>query len=74
MELNTYNLDYFIIFAHVDNDSGLLKECGGGLITSLFQKDIIRERDDEIEQLNRDLRAEKFYRLELEDKIHNLEE
>lgn len=35
--LDQYGRDYFIIFAHVDSNSGLLKECGGGLIRSLAQ-------------------------------------
>ena len=29
-ELDKFGKDYFIIFAHVEQDSGLLKECGGG--------------------------------------------
>lgn len=35
--LDQYGKDYFIIFAHVDSNSGLFKECGGGLIKSLAQ-------------------------------------
>lgn len=42
--LNDFNLDYFIILAHVDNDSGLFKECDGGLIKSLFSNEIVRNR------------------------------
>ena len=33
--LDAYNRDYFIIFAHVDQNSGLFTECKGGLLTSL---------------------------------------
>ena len=52
IELNTYNLDYFIIFAHVDNNSGILNECGGGLIESLFKNEIIRERSIALQKSN----------------------
>ena len=27
--------DYFVIFAHVDQNSGLFEECSGGLLESL---------------------------------------
>lgn len=33
--LDAYNRDYFIIFAHVDQGSGLFSECKGGLLESL---------------------------------------
>lgn len=33
--LDEYNRDYFIIFAHVDQNSGLFTECKGGLLQSL---------------------------------------
>ena len=33
--LEAYNRDYFVIFAHVDQGSGLFSECKGGLLTSL---------------------------------------
>jgi len=33
--LERYNSDYFIIFAHVEDRSGFLEECDGGLIQSL---------------------------------------
>lgn len=33
--LNSYGRDYFIIFAHVDQGNGLLKECTDGLLSSL---------------------------------------
>lgn len=34
-ELNRFDKDYFIIFAHIEQNSGLIKECAGGMITSL---------------------------------------
>ena len=34
-KLEEYGRDYFIIFAHVDNKSGLFHECEGGLLKSL---------------------------------------
>lgn len=33
--LDAYGKDYFIVFAHVDQNSGLFSECSGGLLTSL---------------------------------------
>ena len=42
--LNTFNLDYFLIFAHVDNKSGILSECDGGLIKSLFENEKVRNK------------------------------
>lgn len=34
-KLDAYGRDYFIIFAHVDQNSGLFSECKGGLLESL---------------------------------------
>lgn len=34
-KLDAYNKDYFIIFAHVDQASGLFCECAGGLLETL---------------------------------------
>lgn len=34
-QLDSYGRDYFIIFAHVDQNSGLFNECRGGLLESL---------------------------------------
>ena len=34
-KLDEYGRDYFVIFAHVDQNSGLFCECGGGLLESL---------------------------------------
>ena len=36
--LDAFNKDYFIIFAHIENNSGFYKECGGGLIQTLSNK------------------------------------
>ncbi|MBC1352374.1 hypothetical protein HB837_07920 [Listeria innocua] len=33
--LDSYNKDYFILMAHIEQKSGFLKECNGGLIESL---------------------------------------
>lgn len=33
--LDAYNRDYFIVFAHVDQSSGLFSECKGGLLSTL---------------------------------------
>ncbi|MBK5242441.1 TrlF family AAA-like ATPase [Clostridium sp.] len=58
--LNKFNKDYFIILAHIEQSSGFVKECGGGLIKSLanhpeFQQKVLafqklRTRDN-IEKL-----------------------
>ncbi|ECP8030476.1 hypothetical protein FU243_15005, partial [Listeria monocytogenes] len=37
-ELNSYDKGYFILMAHIEQRSGFLKECDGGLIESLAQK------------------------------------
>lgn len=42
--LNRTQKDYFIIFAHVDQKSGLFSECNGGMIRTLFNKNILREK------------------------------
>ena len=42
-ELNSYNRGYFIVFAHVEQSSGFLKECNGGLIQSLSSDPIFRD-------------------------------
>lgn len=34
-QLDAYGRDYFIVFAHVDQNSGLFSECKGGLLESL---------------------------------------
>ena len=34
-KLEEYGRDYFVIFAHVDQNSGLFEECSGGLLESL---------------------------------------
>lgn len=38
-DLNTYNKDYFIIFAHVEQNNGLWKEFDGGKIQDLNRKE-----------------------------------
>ncbi len=42
--LDNCSKDYFLIFAHVDQNSGLFKECDGGLIKSLAKKHRFNER------------------------------
>lgn len=43
-ELDKYDKDYFIVFAHVDQKSGLFNECSGGLLESLAQIASFRKR------------------------------
>ncbi len=42
--LDSYGKDYFIVFAHVDQGSGLMQECSGGLLESLSQINKFRDR------------------------------
>ena len=42
--LDEYGRDYFIIFAHVDQNSGLFVECKGGLLQSLSTIASFRDR------------------------------
>lgn len=43
-ELNKSGKDYFIIFAHVDQKSGIFNECNGGMIKTLFNKETLKEK------------------------------
>ena len=43
-KLEEYGKDYFVIFAHVDQGSGLFNECGGGLLESLSGRAPFRKR------------------------------
>lgn len=42
--LDAYDKDYFIVFAHVDQNSGLFCECGGGLLESLARIATFKKR------------------------------
>jgi hypothetical protein len=42
--LDKYDKDYFIVFAHVDQKSGLFNECSGGLLESLAKIASFRKR------------------------------
>ncbi len=42
--LDAYNRDYFIVFAHVDQGSGLFNECKGGLLESFAGLASFRKR------------------------------
>lgn len=42
--LDKYGRDYFIVFAHVDQNSGLFSECSGGLLKSLSEINGFRKR------------------------------
>jgi chromosome segregation protein len=43
-KLEGYQCDYFIIFAHVEADSGLWSELGGGRLTELGENELFRRR------------------------------
>lgn len=59
--LNSYHKDYFILMAHIEQKSGFIKECNGGLISSLsrnvdfknkvlgFQKGRTRDKISQLE-------------------------
>ena len=43
-KLEQYNSDYFIVFAHIEDRSGFLKECDGGLIRTLAANPRFKKR------------------------------
>lgn len=43
-ELEKYNRDYFVVFAHVEQNNGLLAECDGGMIQTLASTPYFRKR------------------------------
>lgn len=43
-ELERYNRDYFVVFAHIEQNNGFLNECNGGLIQSLANSPYFRSR------------------------------
>ncbi len=43
-KLNSYGREYFIIFAHVDQTSGFMCECSGGLLESLSEINGFQDR------------------------------
>ena len=44
VELEKLNKDYFIVFAHIEQRSGLIEECGGGRLRSLAQNHEFKKR------------------------------
>lgn len=42
--LNSYNKDYFILMAHIEQKSGFLSECNGGLIESLSKNNWFKNK------------------------------
>lgn len=44
VELEKHNKDYFIVFAHIEQRNGLIKECGGGRLQSLAEKHEFKKR------------------------------
>lgn len=42
--LNSYNKDYFILMAHIEQKSGFLEECNGGLIESLSKNSWFKDK------------------------------
>lgn len=42
--LNSYNKDYFILMAHIEQKSGFLAECNGGLIESLSKNNWFKNK------------------------------
>ena len=43
-ELENMDKDYFIVFAHAEQKCGIINECDGGMITTLFSKSDVRNR------------------------------
>lgn len=44
VELEKLNKEYFIVFAHIEQRSGLIEECGGGRLISLAQNHEFKKR------------------------------
>lgn len=44
VKLEKLNKDYFIVFAHIEQKNGLIKECGGGRLQSLAEKHEFKKR------------------------------
>ena len=44
VELEKLNKDYFIVFAHIEQKSGLIEECGGGRLSSLASNHEFKKR------------------------------
>lgn len=42
--LDSFHKDYFILMAHIEQKSGFLKECNGGLIGSLSQNILFKNK------------------------------
>ena len=58
--LDSYGRDYFIVFAHVDQNSGLFSECGGGLLASLSGIASFRKRVLGLQKANTQKNIDKF--------------
>lgn len=43
-ELEKYNRDYFVVFAHCEQNNGLIAECDGGMIQTLANTPYFRKR------------------------------
>lgn len=59
--LNSYNKDYVILMAHIEQKSGFLKECNGGLIESLSKNSWFKDK------------VIAFQKGQTRDKMHQLE-
>lgn len=61
--LDAYNRDYFIVFAHVNQNSGLFFECSGGLLTSLAGIASFRKRVLGLQKATTQKNIEQFQRI-----------
>lgn len=59
-QLDSLNKEYFIIFAHIEQNSGFIKECAGGLISSLSVKAGFRDKVLAFQKLRTRDNAEKL--------------
>ena len=59
-DLDSYGKDYFIVFAHVDQGSGLMQECSGGLLESF--RDLLKNafRGSNLKDAKRQILSENF--------------
>ena len=59
--LDSYGKDYFIVFAHVDQGSGLMQECSGGLLESLSQINKFKSRVLALQKVRKPEKKNCFY-------------
>ena len=60
--LNSYGKDYFIVFAHVDQNNGFLYECTDGMLSDIEEVSGFSERVIALQKLRSKESLKKFYK------------